>query len=520
MKNKFKKYFLAGIVIILIALAILARFYKPGTLPSSLNRDEAALGYNAFLLKEVGLDEWGRPWSFSLESFGDYKLTGYPATLVLAFNLLGEHDWVVRLPSLLASVWLLVIAYKISEMLKLKPILSLMVVFLLSTTPVFYFYSRVAYEAHLALAFFLSGFYLVVKDLSAKKWLDKETVLGFILLMVACLIYNTPLLILPSLFPVFFVLSKKVDKKTMTRWLGVILVMVFMVIALWPVLTQKSGITIFTDETIWANWITQREGMQGLEKVIMGSKYVNWIKLMGGSFIDSFSYKFLVTEGGNHPWHSIPGWGHLSWTTYILGLIGMVSLGVKIKKKENKNRVAFLLLMLLSLAPAVVTVDAPHTTRSLVFIFGWVVMAGIGIERVLSFNKISRILLVLIMLLQVNYFSSYLSSYWTNFKLEQKATFQDGFEEVVAKVENDHPNTAVAIVDPSGYQYILLAWYLKMDPSLYLESNIRQLPDTIGMRYGEQVGRYHFIGDKADRINDEKVLVEWNEKKKKWIIYE
>jgi hypothetical protein len=520
MINKFKKYFLLGILLFLIVLALLARFYKPGSLPSSLNRDEAALGYNAFLLKEVGLDEWSRPWNFTLESFGDYKLTGYPATLVLAFSLLGEHDWVVRLPSLLAGVWLLVIAYKISRWLKLKPILSLMVVFLLSTTPVFYFYSRVAYEAHLALAFFLSGYYLLVKDLSVKSWLDKETVLGFILLMAACLIYNTPLLILPALLPVLFVLSRKIDKKTIARWLGVVLVMLFMVIALWPVLTQKSGITIFTDETIWANWITQRESMQGIEKLVMGSKYVNWVKLMGGNFISSFSYKFLVTEGGNHPWHSIPGWGHLSWMTYILGLVGMVSLGFKIKNKQNKNRAAFLLLMLLSLAPAVVTVDAPHTTRSLVFIFGWVVMAGIGIERVLKYKKMSKLLLALVILLQVNYFSSYVSSYWTNFKTEQISTYQDGFEEVVAKLENDHPNTAVAIVDPSGYQYILLAWYLKMDPSLYLESNIRQLPDTIGMRYGEQVGRYHFIGVKADRKADEKVLVGWHEKKKKWIIYE
>ena len=64
-------------LLVILLLAIVVRFWALGSLPVILNRDEAALGYNALLLVQQGVDEWGRQWPITLTSFGDYKLVGY-----------------------------------------------------------------------------------------------------------------------------------------------------------------------------------------------------------------------------------------------------------------------------------------------------------------------------------------------------------------------------------------------------------------------------------------------------------
>ncbi|KKU82941.1 MAG: hypothetical protein UY10_C0019G0001, partial [Microgenomates group bacterium GW2011_GWA2_47_8] len=68
---------------LLVCFLVLAipRIWQLGILPLALNRDEAALAYNAVLLAETGKDEWGRSWPLALQSFGDFKLIGYPAVL-------------------------------------------------------------------------------------------------------------------------------------------------------------------------------------------------------------------------------------------------------------------------------------------------------------------------------------------------------------------------------------------------------------------------------------------------------
>jgi hypothetical protein len=85
-----------------------------------------------------------------------------------------------------------------------------------------------------------------------------------------------------------------------------------------------------------------------------------------------------------------------------------------------------------------------------------------------------------------------------------------GFDSMIQLIEKQNPQkTAVAIVDPSGYQYILTAWYLKIPAEQYFATNIRQLPDKIGFRYGQQVTHYHFIAKSGDRVPSEKILLEW-----------
>jgi 4-amino-4-deoxy-L-arabinose transferase-like glycosyltransferase len=98
-------------LVIVFVLAIIIRFTQLTQIPSTLNRDEAALAYNAYLLMKTGRDEWNRSWPVSLESFGDYKLPGYPFLLLGSFRLFGVNDFAVRFPSAVAGVLLVGVAY-------------------------------------------------------------------------------------------------------------------------------------------------------------------------------------------------------------------------------------------------------------------------------------------------------------------------------------------------------------------------------------------------------------------------
>lgn len=97
--------------VLVICLAVLLRVVDLANIPSILNRDEAALAYNAYLIKETSMDEWQVKRPFLFKSFGDYKLPGYPYLLAVLFNFLPINDLVAKLPSVLAGVGLVILAF-------------------------------------------------------------------------------------------------------------------------------------------------------------------------------------------------------------------------------------------------------------------------------------------------------------------------------------------------------------------------------------------------------------------------
>jgi len=502
------------ILFFIIILAFVLRIYNVGQLPAILNRDEAALAYNAFLLKEVGKDEWGRTWPLTLESFGDYKLPGYPTMLVILFNFFPISDFTVRLPSVLSGTFLVLTAFYFAKHFKLKDKYALLFSFLIATTPIFFFYSRSAWEANVALCLLVTTVLLILKNKSFA-----TDFLAILLYLVAVLVYNTPLLLLPFIILTIPLLRGfKQYQKWFLLCLGLSFVLIFSLFNLLSITSQKSAITIFSDETTWMRYTQYRENFTGLNQTLLGNKYVYWLKIIITNFINSFSPRFLVTLGGKHPWHTAFGFSHFSWTVYLLGIAGIIH--AFIKRKKTRRILTYLLFV--GLFPAVITVDAPHATRSLFFFFIFTFLsvmfisnneeiinkffkAQLKIKNKLVKNNLFVFTILLFLLFEsFAYFKSYFIDYPQN-----QLMFAPGFDGAVQKLEKNYPDQKIAIVDGGGYQYILLAWYLKIPPQDYLNNNVRQLKDKIGMKYGERVLNYHFIAEEADRSDNEKFLLTW-----------
>lgn len=511
------------LLLVILLIAGLLRFTQLGSNPAILNRDEAAIAYNAVLINELGVDEWNESYPIVFKSFGDYKLPGYIYTLSGLFSFLPTQDAVVRIPSAVAGTLLVVAMWYLASVLNFTGWKRTLLTASIAVFPVLFFFSRMAFEANVALTL-LTATIAVLLDRKMPQLL--KTFLSGGLLLLAIFFYNTPLLLLPVVgLSLIHYYGWKNPKKWFFPGLALGIILAIGLYVLLPITSQKAGITIFTDEQTWKNWIQFRSSLPSFAQSTIGNQKIYWFGTMLKNIVSSFSPSFLVTEGGNHPWHSMRWWGHMTWTWYIVGMIGIGQMirTVFIRKKNNTTELTLLILLLGSLLPASITVDAPHTTRSLFFFVIWSFPAVYGLDAMVRLPctmqsnaqkaKIWRkIIIGIIALISIYELTVYYSWYAYRFPYKPPTDLKVGYDVALQNIIATYPDQPITVVDPDGYDYIIASWYLDIQPSVFIETIIHQQPDQAGLNYGEQVSNLHFIGDKSDASKTEgKYIIERNE---------
>ncbi len=539
-RTPFSRSIFTGIVLILVIfIATILRLHHLATLPTTLNRDEAALAYNAFLLNQTGKDEWGRTWPITLESFGDYKLPGYPFLLVGFFKLFGYNDFVVRLPSAIAGIVLVLLGFLCArKVLGLGKGASLWVAATIAFQPIFFFYSRMAWEANVGLGFFVGALLLLFyagkkARLSFRQYLLLD-IGSLLLLVLAIFSYNTPLLLLPFLV-MAMILQRGIKNWRRYSFPVVSLSLLFLsgIVLFSSINHQKSGITIFTDETLWQQSVNYHNSFTGVTQKLIGNRFVFFGREVATRYVQSLSPQFLVWRGGQHPWHTLPGYGHLFLATYLLFIVGILrsiwkAFSKRSLEQTRKQYQAILFLFVTSLIPAVITVDAPHATRSLFFFFLICLFSGLGIQYIwqevsLRTTQRTTAQIFFILLLSIGLYLEihrYYFSYFTRYPKQSAEILQAGLLPALQSVEKTTNNNQdqAAIVDPNGFLYVSVAWYLKMPPTTFFQTINHHLPDRIGLKYGYRVGQYRFIAHREDRVSEDKHLIEWNPTFNNWLI--
>ncbi len=536
--SKKNKYILIVLGIILCSLGL--RLFRLDQVPAILNRDEAALAYNGLLLQQVGQDEWGKSWPLVLQSFGDYKLPGYPVILAGLFSLFGANDVVAKLPSVLAGSALIGLAYFFStRVLKMPRQLAALSAFFVALQPVFFFYSRIAFEANVALTLFVGAIVCIFHRSSTHQFLRDFCATLF--LVIAIFTYNTPLLLLPFIIPLVIFWRGITDYR---RWIPIVAMLVIVCgigfSSLLSLSKQKSGITIFSDESYWQQSVDYHLRFQGITQKLLGNKYLFFGQVMAKNYLATFSPTFLIEKGGSHPWHTLPGFGHLLWMTYGLGLVGigwsLRQMGINLARVKKgrvltaswRSDVFLASLLVLAPLPAVITVDAPHATRSLLFFFVMTIYAGVGLMAIYQFIRlrwdtrmwagfpVKKYLLAIVILLTWAEGTRYMYAYFQNYDVQSAVILRAEFPEAIQQLEQQYADEPIAIIDGDGFQYILLAWYLKVPPQTFFTTIQRHLPDKIGFRYGYKLLNYRFIVHDFDKFPEEKTLLWWNPQQEEW----
>jgi 4-amino-4-deoxy-L-arabinose transferase-like glycosyltransferase len=430
-------------ILIVIILAIIIRFAGLSVLPPALNRDEAAIGWNAYSLLKTGKDEHGIKWPLNFKSIGDYKMPGYIYATILPIKVFGLNEFSIRFWSALAGVVSVLMVYLISK--------NILAGLLMVLNPWAIFYSRIAFEANLALALFLTGLWLV---LNKRFW-------GLIFWILAMLTYSSSLIFIP-LFS--FVLIKKIPKFT---YLWFIIVAVLTIKLMSPVSSQKANITIFSDPTT-INFYNQTRTAIFQQNPLLArtwwNKYVFWGRLAAMNYLKTFSPKFLLTQGGNHPWHQIPKMGYFYPAEIILALVGLWRL-----KQKKQWLLSWLLLAPLASA---ITIDAPHATRSLFLLPAVVIIASFGLPKA----KWLKIGLIALYLINLNYFSY---QYLVNYPKRTAAILPVDLKTNLLRIsDRSQPLVLTGIYD-SVYLYPLV--YLQVDPREFQSTAKWTSPDTAGL---------------------------------------
>lgn len=453
----------------ILAAAALIRFYGLGSLPAALNRDEAAIGYNAYSLLQTGKDEHGQVWPFNFKSIGDYKMPGYIYATILPVKLFGLNDFSIRFWSALAGVAAVALIYLITK--------SSVAALLLAFNPWAIFYSRIAFEANLALALFLTGLWLVIN----------KRVWGTIFWILSILTYSSSLIFIP-LFLTF--LAKKFTKLQVTLIYAIAVISVTLLL---PVSAKKSNITVFSDPATIDYYNQTRTRVYEQNPFLARTwwnKYVYYGRIVAGNYLTTFSPQFLLTRGGGHPWQQIPNLGYFYWVEIFLAVSGLVY----IFKSKHQWRWWLLAWLLLAPLASAITIDAPHATRSLFLLPIVILLASYGIPRI----KWQRWVLLALYLINLNYFSY---QYLVNYPKKVAANLPAGLEESIKFVQSKNISGQIYLtgIHDSAYLYPLV--YSRFDPAKFQEQAVWTGPDTAGLTNAYQFGNYTVVDDLADAVN-------------------
>lgn len=436
------------LLISLFILALTSRLLVITRFPPSLNWDEASLGYNAYSLLLTGRDEWGTAFPVILRAFGDYKLPGYAYFAVLPTRIFGINAAAVRLTSVLAGSFSVILIYLVTQKLFKKTGISLLAGLLLTVSPWSWFLSRIALEANLANMLFLLALCLL---------LFRRRFLSMLFFGLTVWTYNSYRIFTP----LFLLANFRMFTKKQFLLGAVFIIPMFIQLATTSGLARYKWMTL-VDSGAVSQIIGLRESSRFSPAVtrFLFNRVTYFGYKFSANYLSHFSPRFMFITGGSNYQFNIPDTGLLYaflLPFYILGLIILVFTPYRYKK---------LLLSWLLLAPIAgsLTRDAPHTLRFITILPLPVILITASLVRLPSFirNRIFRAGIftafgACLFFSAVNYFCIRVPEYNRKYSW----VWQYGYREVVDYLKNHYQEfDEILVTKKSGepHEFVLFFW--------------------------------------------------------------
>lgn len=392
MKKSNSVLIIASIIIFLIGFSV--RIYNINRNPAGFFADEASIGYNAFKLLTTGTDEYGKPWPFFFESFGDYR---NPVPIYINIPLIfvfGLNEFSVRATAAISGAFtvllLMIIAWEANLFndQKLKFVFTITSGLFISFLPWHIHFSRFGSEYIYFPLFLTLGWWLFLKGIT------NPTKLIFSALAFGVCLYTyypawlvTPLFVF-ALFVIYLKQLRKFGKYTLLSFL-------IFVMALIPLLI---GIKYGYALTRWKN-VTITKNAERLIPL----KFIN-------NYIVHFSPDFLFIKGDiDFPGHFIKRFGSRGAGELYIWMAPLLVFGlIYIISKRNPFLWSLLILTLLyPLGSTLADTDggAPLAFRSIIGVIPFPLLSALGFTWLfqLSKNKLVRTSIVSILLIALIY---------------------------------------------------------------------------------------------------------------------
>lgn len=495
MKRKMKILLLA-----VLLLAAVLRFYQVTEYPAGVNADEAAYAYNAYSLAQTGKGEQGEVWPAHLISFADYKPVGTAYILLPLVKIFGLNEGVLRFPSALAGVISVAVLFFLIKKLFANELFALVSAFFLAISPWHIHFSRGAWETNLATTFMLVGLWLFLKGLENPKYF-LLSILNFSFSMYT---YHSPRVVIPllGLFLIFFYrkqLLKRLKWIAISAALGLVLITPLVVSFTGPAGSARfSGVSIFSDiGPLW--WVNRARGEhfnpQAVYSRLFHNRPVIYALRFSQNYFNHFDGVFLFILGDNIKRSNGPDMGEMYLFDFAFLLAGFYFLF----RKRPKNWQLPIAWLILAPIPAALTFQTPNALRAHNMIIPLVVISAYGFYNLLEFLKKSSPKLLftvycLLFIVFINWNVSYfLHQYFVHYSQKYPEAWEYGFKELVAFLEpikDDYQK--IYITEQYDQPYIIFLFYMRYPPEKFQKEVVLTPRDKFGFSTVRDFDNFHF----------------------------
>jgi 4-amino-4-deoxy-L-arabinose transferase-like glycosyltransferase len=507
MKNFLKKYWL---LILIIVLAVFLRFYNLASYPA-LNADEASNGYDAYSLIQTGMDQHGRVWPITFQSFNDYKPGLYIYIILPFVKLMGLTAWSVRIPGALLGVLSVLILYFLVRKLFGNHKLAILSSLFLAISPWHLQFSRGGWEVNAATFFILLGILYFLKFLEKPKYLT----LSLLFFALSLYAYHAARIISPLLGIILVVIyRKKVFIKENLKPL--IFNSLFIILLLIPLvkdllspgaLSRAAGVGLLADQGPINRIEEQRGEHENFNSILsraMHNKVVNYGLLFVNNWTSHFNGEFLFMSGDSIERNKVPETGEMYLFDILLLAVGLFA----VARKYSQNPKSYSLLLLwLAIAPIAssLTFQAPNALRSQAMVIPMVIISAAGLmelSRILN-KKYLKFGIWLLVVGIIWCFGRYLNMYYLHMSKVYPYSSQYGVEELVAYVsKNEAKYQDIFVTGRYDQPYILFLYYMKYDPQLFQTRHTLTVRDEFGFSTVADFDKFHFGAIDFDSVKN------------------
>ncbi len=484
------------LLILVIVLAAVLRFFYLGKIPNGFYSDEAAYGYNAYSILQTGKDEYGNFLPLAFRSFGDYKAPLYIYFLVPFVGIFGLNEWAVRASSAMLGVGSTVLLYFLVKKLFKNETLALLCGLFTAISPFALQFNRMAHENNLVVFLVLAGLIFFIKSLEAINYIF-PSFLAFTLSIYA---YHDTRVFVPLFILCLFVIYRRYFTNHKKKILLGLLISFFLLLpfinllrtdAFWSrpkhtIFTSDLGIKLRTNED-------RSEDIQS--SFFLPALFHNKIISYGLAFITNyskhFSFDFLLTNGDPVKIYQTVDTGLTYLISFPFVIYGLYILG----KRNISHKWLILCWLLLAPVPSALTRFVPSASRILSIqpVFALLISLGI-IFSPISFvgRRFKKFFVLIITILFTFNIAYYLHSYYFNTNIRYAKEWHYGMREVMVKTAKLQDSYSKVWFSPNAWGYIYPLFYFQYPPEKYQQQNHLSDLNDFGFGWVSSFDKYVF----------------------------
>ncbi len=450
-ESEFKPATVFLLVILILVIAVGARFIHLGTAPSGLSRDEVSTGYDAYCIMKTGNDQFGEFLPLFARSYGDYNEALYRFLAVPSIYFLGLNEQSVRVPAALFGSLTVVLLFLLGRFI-FGTNIALMQAFLLAISPWHVHFSKVAFRVILFPFFFSLALLVFLTALKKQKYLIPSAGL----FVLASYTYSSARVFVP-LFWIVIVVVFFDQLKGLRRFHFVGFMVVFV-----------GGMLV-----LGYHWSSAPSMVRAMGQ--MESSSFAWIRSYGSFFGPSF----LFMTSDRYFMSQMTGYGLLypvEAISVVAGLVGILRAAVK---DRNPHLMILVVGLLLFPIPAAFTVGGEQR-RALIGTLFFPLLSGYGffvVTGLVGNLKLRRLVRVALVVTLISMFLNFGTRYLTTYAGASWFHWDHGWKEVIDfAVDGSYDTVFISNRFITPHYFIL--FYTEYSPELYQKNPKDVIPGT------------------------------------------